>query len=475
MGAQPCSDNTGIPRNMTSFAEHLQRAGYKTHFVGKWDAGMATPKHSPHGRGYDTSLHYFSHANDYWDQTAVQSTMDICCGKNYRHSRIVDFWRTDRGAADMNGTSYSEFLYQREILNIVEKHDTSVPLLLFYAPHVAHAPLQVPKEYYDQFGFMEDNQDQCKFGAIKAGRTIDPRYPDLPWKCRQQYHATVMVMDDVVGNVTNALKRKGMWENTLVIYSADNGGSMNPYESAANNWPLLGGKYSFFEGGIRVAAFISGGVVPLHLRGTVNDGIIHIADWYATLCGLAGVDPTDTLASASGLPPIDSLNMWPFLSGEAASPRTTIPVSRECLIQGDWKLIVGTPASNDYEVRSDYWQGSRFLSNTSKHRPQHDCKKGCLFNVAEDRTEQRNVYVENPMRVAQMLAKLEHLKKSYFENDDFFKNDCPAGTERRHCACWMADNKHGGFLGPFAMTRSDRVSVSPAVQLHAFLSYRSLS
>ena len=176
---------------------------------------------------------------------------------------------------------------------------------------------------------------------MKGLHSIDPDYPDLAYKCRQQYHAMVNIMDEVVGNITDAIKAKpGMWENTLVIFSSDNGGPVDLAENAANNWPLRGGKYSVFEGGIRAIAFVSGGLVPEKLRGSTNDGIVHIADWYATLAHLAGQDPTDHRAAASGLPPIDSMNVWPFLSGQVAtSPRTEFAADTNCLVQGDWKLI----------------------------------------------------------------------------------------------------------------------------------------
>lgn len=60
---QPCSPNSGVPRNMTGIAEIMKQGGYKTYFIGKWDAGMMTPRQLPIGRGYDSSLNFFSHGN----------------------------------------------------------------------------------------------------------------------------------------------------------------------------------------------------------------------------------------------------------------------------------------------------------------------------------------------------------------------------------------------------------------------------
>ena len=67
----PVSGYAGIPRNMTGIAEKMRDAGYRTHLVGKWDAGMATPEHSPKGRGYETWYGYYQHANDYWHKSTV--------------------------------------------------------------------------------------------------------------------------------------------------------------------------------------------------------------------------------------------------------------------------------------------------------------------------------------------------------------------------------------------------------------------
>ena len=112
--------------------------------------------------------------------------------------------------------------------------------------------------------------------------------------CR--YHAQIQFLDDQIGNLTAAFKSRGLWSNTLMILHADNGGytktlgpcsSEDPVmgitctsgEAGANNHPLRGGKYSFFEGGIRANSFASGGLLPVSVRGTQLHGLIHVADW----------------------------------------------------------------------------------------------------------------------------------------------------------------------------------------------------
>jgi len=119
--------------------------------------------------------------------------------------------------------------------------------------------------------------------------------------------------------------------------------------------PIISLHHSW-EGGVRVNAFISGGFVTPAVRGTVAEGLVAVEDWLATFCALAGVDPTDKRAAAAGLPPIDSLDQWPYLSGSnKTSPRTEVwlgadsPVGGEqdaAFVQGlitsdgGWKLLI---------------------------------------------------------------------------------------------------------------------------------------
>ena len=118
----PVSGFQGIPRNMTVIAEKLKEAGYATHQVGKWDAGMATPTHTPFGRGFDSSLCYFHHLNDYYNET------DDHCGDQ----KIVDLWGTTTPAYGLNGTGpdhYEEGLFKEHLVDIVMLSHSSSTML----------------------------------------------------------------------------------------------------------------------------------------------------------------------------------------------------------------------------------------------------------------------------------------------------------------------------------------------------------
>ena len=104
----PVSGFAGIPRNMTGIATKLREAGYETHQIGKWGAGMASHGHTPAGRGYDTSYGYFHHDNDYWTER-LWSTYSDTGYSPHCNATIVDLWRAygslGWGAAGENGTA----------------------------------------------------------------------------------------------------------------------------------------------------------------------------------------------------------------------------------------------------------------------------------------------------------------------------------------------------------------------------------
>eukprot|EP00054_Salpingoeca_dolichothecata_P026650 m.191866 g.191866 ORF g.191866 m.191866 type:complete len:326 (-) comp25724_c0_seq10:103-1080(-) len=250
--------------------------------------------------------------------------------------------------------------------------------------------------------------------AVVFVRILSKYNDSSVFTARQLIDAMTTVWDSELGNITQLLKDEGQYENTLIIMTADNGGPL----PSANNYPLRGGKFENWEGGVRTVAAVGGGFLPQKMRGTTNNGYIHIADWYATVCFLAGVDPTDQKAKAAGLPPIDSLNMWPLVSGQnMTSPRTIIPLGTPgshpmvvgdspevtvrgtagALIVGDYKIIVGT-------VCNSVWGGLYYPNATTKP-PEDclDCGKGCLYNIIEDETEHNNLNETQPDKLEKML------------------------------------------------------------------------
>ena len=399
----PVSGYGGIPRDMTVFATKLKMADYATYQVGKWHVGMATTTHIPTGRGFDTSFGYLNAANDYYNETD-----DGKCDQ----TEVVDLWDTSKPASDKNGTGYEEALFRERLLDIIAKIDPSKPFFLYYAAHIVHKPYQVPKEYLDMFKFIDN---------------------DL----RRVYHAMVKYLDDVVGDVVNALKEKGLWDDLLFVTSSDNGGPIT-FDAGANNYPLKGGKHSDWQGGVRVNAFVTGGYLPEKMRGQKTEGYMHIADWYSTFCALAGVDPTDESAAKANLPPIDSLNMWPLISGQTdTSPRTDIPISNVTLISGDYKILTGT-------VKLAGWTGPQFPNNTDPQRKisaKEDCgDSGCLYNIRQDPGEHVNLAKSMPDVLKQMQKKLKSYQATVFKPD--------RGSKSSN-ACDAAMNKYGGFWGPF--------------------------
>ena len=143
----------GVPRNMTTLAQKLKDVGYRTHFVGKWDCGMATHEHTPAGRGYDTSLLYFEHANDYWTMrgapcgTAPVVDLWEGAGPAYAKANAASCAPGSPGAPPPNASAsacvYEDDLFGDEVLRVVAAHDPAQPLFLVWAPHLVHAPLEV--------------------------------------------------------------------------------------------------------------------------------------------------------------------------------------------------------------------------------------------------------------------------------------------------------------------------------------------
>lgn len=174
--------------------------------------------------------------------------------------------------------------------------------------------------------------------------SIGEVYPGFEgeYQCRTILQSQVNLLDVIVGEIVDKLVNTSLWDNTLVLFSSDNGGHIQLESGAGNNWPFRGGKETDLQGGIRAMALLNGGYLPDDRRGVVLEGYMHTADWYATLCGMLGIEASDPDAVALGLPDIDSLNIWPYMMGEVdESPRFEIIISDTTIIYDAYKLMIG--------------------------------------------------------------------------------------------------------------------------------------
>jgi hypothetical protein len=197
------------------------------------------------------------------------------------------------------------------------------------------------------------------------------------------------------------------------------------------------------------------------VRGTKSEGLWVGADIYSTFCALAGIDPTDERAAAAGLPPIDGVDQWPFLSGATTTPpRVEVAVGSDAteanlnqlgnmtvvqgLVRADgYKLLIGETGQNiwtgpKYPNASTNWDDVPYHCGVPSTPPVG--KGGCLFNILTDPTEHDDIAAANPAIVAEMYARILELQKTAFSPDRGHVTPlaCDAATEK-----WL------GFWGPF--------------------------
>lgn len=332
----------GLPLEERTLAQALQHAGYFTSIIGKWHLGHFQRAYLPTMRGF---VHQYGHYNGALDY--------------FTHIRDTGFdWHRDDQVNRDEG--YTTVLLGNEAVRVIEKHDLRTPLFLYVPFNAPHTPLQALPEHLNKYLHVKD-------------------------KTRQTYSAMVDCIDEQIGRIVAALAKQGMLDNTLIVFSSDNGG---PLALGATNGLLRGGKGSLYEGGVRAAAFAT-------WPGTIKAGVIineplHMADWYPTLVKRAGGSLDQKL-------PTDGFDMWPVLTEGKRSPHADILINVTpaggALRKGDWKLVLNGNARDNPDGE---------LDNTGKKA----AELVELFNLARDPSEKMNLAAAEPERVRELRARL---------------------------------------------------------------------
>ncbi|EAQ82209.1 arylsulfatase B [Blastopirellula marina] len=345
----------GLPLDERTLAEALQDAGYETAIVGKWHLGHVSPAYLPMARGFDHQYGHYNGALDYF-------THDRDGGHDWHKDDHVN---RDEG--------YATHLIAQEAVRVIQDRDKKKPLFLYVPFNAVHSPLQVPESYAAPYGDMK--------------------------KRRQAYAGMVAALDEAVGQIVDEIQRQEMLDNTLFIFSSDNGGP-EPGK-LTDNGPLRGGKHTLYEGGVRVCAFASwkGRIAP----GSKVEAPLHIVDWYPTLIELAG-------GSLQQAKPLDGRNIWPSITTGEPSPHDVIVCNitptEGAIRVGDWKLVV---------------------HNIGKPR-----EKVELFNLSDDLAEQQNRATTN----AKMLRKLRNRFDQLASEAAPAKNAGPQPKDYQAPAIW---------------------------------------
>jgi arylsulfatase A-like enzyme len=334
----------GLPTDEWLLPQALKEAGYQTAIIGKWHLGHADRKYWPKQRGFDYQYGPMIGELDYF---------------THEEHGVLDWYRDNQ---PLKEEGYTTTLIGAEAVKLIDAHDAHTPLYLYLTFNAPHTPFQAPAEFVDRYKSIED-------------------------PTRRTYAGMVTCMDEQIGRVVAAIDKKGIRDNTLIIFQSDNGGTrnamfagvmadMSKVKIPCDNGPYREGKGTLYEGGTRVCALANW---PGHIRaGSTVDGMIHVVDMYPTLADLAGV-------STGKCKPLDGLDVWKTISRGEPSPRTEIVYNvepfRAGLRQGDWKLVWRTPLPAAVE----------------------------LYNIAEDPAESRNVAADHPDRVAVLQRRANEL------------------------------------------------------------------
>ncbi|XP_076302382.1 arylsulfatase I isoform X2 [Lasioglossum baleicum] len=302
----------GLPLNEKLLPQYLREVGYRTHAVGKWHLGFYRKTYTPTFRGFETHFGYWNGLQDYFTHITQEPS------EQFGDFRGFDMRRNLSVAWDTAG-QYATDLFTNEAVRLIKEHDANQPMFLYLAhlaPHKGNQNqlLRAPDEEITKFTYI-----------------VDPE--------RRIQAAVVSRLDQSVGEVMDALRTRGMLENSIVLFMSDNGAPTEGLLSnQGSNYPLRGMKDSPWEGGTRGVAAIWSPLIKASKR--VSNQMMFMSDWFPTLLSAAGV-------SGKRLGHIDGFNLWPALVSNKQSPRSEIVININdvdnytAIRRGDFKYVIG--------------------------------------------------------------------------------------------------------------------------------------
>ncbi len=310
-----------IPAEIHTMAEAMQNAGYVTGAFGKWGLGPPSSEGDPINQGFDRFFGYNcqSLAHHYYPRHLWSDKDSIAMPEN---------------AGQAKGR-YAPALIQQEALTFIDDHQEE-PFFLFMPNVIPHAELIAPEYYMEKYRgkYLPENKYE--------GNDDGPKYRLGPYESQEESHAAfaamINVLDDQVGEIIDKVEALGLTENTLIIFTSDNGphleGGADP-DYFDSNGPLKGYKRDLYEGGIRVPMLASwpGKITP----GSESDHVSAFWDVFPTMAELAGFSRPNRC---------DGISFLPSLLGAADQEEHQYLYwefhekgGRQAIRQGNWKGV----------------------------------------------------------------------------------------------------------------------------------------
>jgi arylsulfatase A-like enzyme len=359
-----------LPDNTVTVASLLKNAGYKTALIGKWGLGVENTSGDPHNQGFDSYYGYLCQvlAHNHAPECLIDNGKKIYPGNKVQYTD-TSHWTKGLGSYPLEIKQFSQELFTNRALNFIEENREN-PFFLYLSVVIPHDNGEAPegKRYSDIPSF-------------------EP-YENQPWtESEKGYAAMITYLDKDVGKILEKLKELGLDENTLVIFTSDNGGDAPDSFYNECNQPFRGHKRDLYEGGIRVPfiARWSGKIQPQ----TVTNHFSAFWDFMPTVCDLAGVESPENT---------DGISYLPTLLGQSQPKHKHLYFEfheqggKQAVIKDNWKLIrlnVKMPEQTTLE----------------------------LYNIETDISEQNNLAEQMPEKVAELLPLFEqnHTESEWFK------------------------------------------------------------